>query len=222
MVLLFQNLLRGACGGEEREVRQMRGRPYISAALVIVNIVVFLICTFTGDLLYNIGGLDIGNVLARGQYARILWSLFLHGDVRHLFNNMLILFFLGSMIEEQTGHIQYTILFFLSGIGGNLASLVYKVMNNNFSMSIGASGAIFGLDGALLALVLFAGKRMPTVTPRRVLLMIALSLYSGFTGANVDNAAHVGGLLTGFTAGSVLCIIGRIRKNRNERYEIEY
>ena len=73
--------------------------------------------------------------------------------------------------------------------------------------SLGASGAIFGLDGVLLALVFFGNRNMETVTLKRVLIMIALSLYSGFTGGNIDNAAHVGGLITGFLAGSVWCAL---------------
>ncbi len=203
-------------------MRQQKSKPYISAALVIINIVVFLICTFTGNLLYNIGGLDIWNVLIKREYGRILWSMFLHSDIGHLFNNMLILFFLGAMIEAEIGHLKYACLFFLSGLGGNLSSLVYKTLNTDFSMSIGASGAIFGLDGVLLAIVLFAGRRMPSVTPERVILMIVLSLYNGYRGTNIDNAAHVGGLLAGFIAGTVMCIIDKNRKKGNERCGFEH
>ena len=80
--------------------------------------------------------------------------------------------------------------------------------------SVGASGAIFGLDGVLLAWILLDRRSMPDVTPIRVILMIALSLYNGFTAQNVDNAAHVGGLLTGFLAGALLCMIRKQKRNR--------
>lgn len=191
--------------------------PLISATLVIINVIVFLICTFTGDMLYNIGRLDIWGVLVQKQYLRILWAMFLHNDINHIFNNMLILFFLGAMIEKEVGHIRYAIFYFLSGIGGNVLSLFSKVMTNDMAGSIGASGAVFGLDGVLLAMVLFSNRHMENVTPIRVLLMILYSLYSGFTGSNVDNAAHIGGLLTGFAAGILMCVVqGRKRAKINK------
>lgn len=137
----------------------------------------------------------------------MLSALFFHADIGHLFNNMLILFFLGAMLEREIGHIALAVLYFLSGTGGNLLSLWMKVQNMDMAGSLGASGAIFGLDGVLLALVFFGNRNMETVTLKRVLIMIALSLYSGFTGGNIDNAAHVGGLITGFLAGSVWCAL---------------
>ena len=151
-------------------------------------------------------------MLNNGEWGRIVWAMFLHGSISHLMNNMLLLFFMGAMIEKEIGHIFYTLLYFLSGIGGNLLSLYMRVANNDPSGSIGASGAVFGMDGVLLAMVLFAGRRMPSVTPIRVMAMIVLSLYSGFSGHNIDNAAHVGGLLTGFLGGCLVCILQRRKK----------
>ena len=188
--------------------------PIVSGILVAVNVIVYLICTFTGDLLYNIGELDAAAVLLRGEYGRIIYSMFLHAGIEHLFNNMVILFFLGAMIEKVTGHIQLLLIYMVSGIGGNICSLLYKVIAMDSMASVGASGAIFGLDGVLLAWILLDREDMPDVTPRRVVLMIVLSLYSGFTAQNIDNAAHVGGLLTGFAAGALLCALRRRKRNR--------
>lgn len=188
--------------------------PIVSGILVAANVIVYLICTFTGNLLYNIGELDAAAVLLRREYGRIIYSMFLHAGIDHLFNNMVILFFLGAMIEKVTGHIQLLLIYLLSGIGANICSLLYKVMTMDSMTSVGASGAIFGLDGVLLAWTLLDRQAMPDVTPRRVLLMIVLSLYSGFTAHNIDNAAHVGGLLTGFAAGALLCALRRRKRNR--------
>lgn len=188
--------------------------PIVSGILVAANVIVYLICTFTGNLLYNIGELDAAAVLLRREYGRIIYSMFLHAGIDHLFNNMVILFFLGAMIEKVTGHIQLLLIYLLSGIGANICSLLYKVMTMDSMASVGASGAIFGLDGVLLAWILLDRQAMPDVTPRRVLLMIVLSLYSGFTAHNIDNAAHVGGLLTGFAAGALLCALRRRKRNR--------
>lgn len=198
-------------------LKNLRYQPIVSVILVAINVIVFVLCTFTGDLLYNRGELTLWGVLGQKQYLRIIWSMFLHGDINHIFNNMLILFFLGAMIEKEVGHIRYAIFYFVSGIGGNLASLFYKWMTGEWVGSIGASGAIFGLDGLLLAMVLFSKKKMENVTPIRVVLMIVYSLYGGFTGGNVDNAAHVGGLLVGFMAGTIMCLA---QKNIDKEVQI--
>lgn len=194
-----------------------RDLPLISGFLVLVNVIVYIICSFTGDRLYEMGSLGVLEVVWNREYGRIFWSMFLHSDLNHLFNNMLILFFLGAMIEKEVGHIPYALFYFLSGVGGNLLSLLYKLVANEWAASIGASGAVFGLDGVMLALVLFSGRKIPTVTPARVLLMILFSLYSGFTGDNIDNAAHIGGLLTGFLLAIVLCTIRRRKEARMKR-----
>ena len=196
--------------------------PIVSGLLVAINVIVYLICTFTGNLLYNVGRLDVTSVIVHGECGRLIWSMFLHSDISHIFNNMVILFFLGAMIEKEVGHIRYAILYFLSGIGGGALSLIYKALTFDLSGSIGASGAVFGLDGALLALILFSGRGMSNISPNRVILMIILSLYNGFNGENIDNAAHIGGLITGFLEGIVICIIDKRKKVKNERCSFEY
>ena len=195
-------------------MQRRQNLPVVSGILVAINVIVFLICTFTGNLLYNKGELDAVAVLRYGEYGRLLTSAFLHAGIEHLFNNMVILFFLGAMLEKVTGHIPFLAVYLVSGIGANICSLFYKIVTMDNSVSVGASGAIFGLDGLLLALILLDRESMPDVTPKRVILMIVLSLYNGFTTQNVDNAAHVGGLLTGFAAGALLCMIRRQKRNR--------
>ncbi|MCI8543772.1 rhomboid family intramembrane serine protease [Acetatifactor aquisgranensis] len=195
-------------------MRPLKFQPIVSAALVAVNVLVFLMCHFAGNLIYGAGELDVYHVLVQGEYGRILWSMFLHSGINHLFNNMVILFFLGAMIEKEVGHIGYGVLYFLSGIGGNVLSLLSRAVQGDMTASLGASGAVFGLDGVLLAMVLFSGRRMENVTPARVLLMITYSLYSGFRGQNIDNVAHVGGLLTGFAAAGIMCFWKRWRQQR--------
>lgn len=199
-------------------MRQLKYQPIVSTVLVAVNAFIFVMCHFWGELIYSAGGLSVYSILVRKEYDRILWSMFLHSGIDHLFNNMLLLFFLGSMIEKEIGHARYAVLYFLSGIGGNLFSLWIRAMRYDPAVSLGASGAVFGLDGALLAMVLFWGVKMENVTLPRVMLMILCSLYNGFMGQNIDNAAHVGGLLTGFLAAAVMCMIERRKRKRQGDY----
>ena len=193
--------------------------PLVSAGLVIVNCIVFLICELTGDRLINLGMLSAWSVFLDGEIWRVFTAMFLHGDVQHIFSNMLILFFLGSMLEKEVGHVPLLIIYVLSGIGGNGASLYEKFRQGSLIPSIGASGAVFGLDGLLLALVLFAPNRWETAPVPRVIAMILLSLYSGYTAEHIDNAAHVGGLITGFLAGIVWC---QVFEKRRRRKNLEY
>ena len=192
-------------------MKKLQAIPVVSGVLVSINVIVFFICSFTGDALYRAGILWAPAVLENREYGRILWAIFLHSDIGHLFNNMVILFFLGAMIEKEIGHVRYGVLYFLSGIGGNLLSLLVKAVTGDMSGSIGASGAVFGLDGALLAMVLLSGRKMENVTPGRVIFMVIYSLYNGFAGENIDNAAHVGGLIIGFGVAAVMCMIQKMR-----------
>lgn len=193
-------------------IRKIRSLPFISISLVTVNVGMYLLCQIQGDIVYAKGCLRTYEILANGQYGRLFWSMFLHAGPQHLFSNMIILLFMGAMIEKEIGHIPYVGIYMVSGLAGNLLSLAAKIASDDLSASIGASGAIFGLDGLLLAIVLFSRKRIENVTPIRVILMIILSLYSGFAGSNVDNFAHIGGLVTGFVLGMTLVICRRIFK----------
>lgn len=197
-------------------MKRLQDVPIVSGVLVGINVLVFLVCIFTGDALYRAGILWAYAVLENREFGRILWAMFLHSDIGHLFNNMVILFFLGAMIEKEVGHVRYGVLYFLSGIGGNLLSLLVKAVTGDMVGSIGASGAVFGLDGALLAMVLLSGRKMENVTPGRVIFMVVYSLYTGFSGENIDNATHVGGLIVGFGAAAVMCMMQGMRNPHND------
>jgi len=197
-------------------LRRWKELPVVSSIFVAVNILVYVLCLFMGNDLYRRGNLNAVDVLVNGEYGRVLWAMFLHSGVPHIFNNMLILFFMGAMIEREIGHVWFALLYFLSGIGGNLVSLYVKAGSYDISGSIGASGAVFGLDGVLLAMVLLYGRKMANVTPVRVIAMILLSLYNGFSGENIDNAAHVGGLIVGFAGGCAVCMLQRVRRGRRQ------
>ena len=85
-------------------MKRLRNVPWVSGMLVVINVIVFLMCTFSGNVLYNKGELDVVSVLAGKQYGRLLWAMFLHAGIEHIFNNMVLLFFLGSMIYKMTVH----------------------------------------------------------------------------------------------------------------------
>lgn len=192
---------------------QNRGRntgeiPWCSAVLTAVNIIVFAACQFRGRQLYGAGGFSVAYLLRGQEYYRLITAIFLHADITHLVNNLILLYFGGEIVEKTIGRIRYLILFFASGICGNLLSAVYELSTGSFYDSIGASGAVFGLVGALLYLVITRKGQAAHISLQRMVLMIALSLYSGFQSVVVNNAAHLGGLISGFLLTFLLCHIG--------------
>lgn len=189
--------------------------PLVSIILVTVNVIVFLICTFTGDLLYNKGALSVMYIVKDKAYYRVITSMFLHWDIRHLFSNMIVLYYVGEIVERKMGHLPYAAVYFLAGIAGNIFSMGYELLLGEYLWSAGASGAVFGVEGALLFLAILHRGRLESVTAGRVAFAVAFSLYCGFTSTNVNNAAHVGGVLMGFAAAAVICLVllqDRMRK----------
>lgn len=186
---------------------KIAGLPWVNISLVAVNVIVFLICTFTGDLLYNKGACGVRDILEDGSYYRIVTSMFLHWDVQHLFSNMIVLYYVGEMVEKKIGHLPYTLLYFLSGIAGNLFSMVYELVSGNFYHSAGASGAVFGVEGALFFLAIMNRGGHGHMAAGRVAFAVMFSLYCGFTSAGINNAAHIGGVLVGFAAMAVIMML---------------
>ena len=191
--------------------------PWCSAVLTAVNIMIFLACQFCGDILYSEGAFSSLYLIRNGEYYRLVTAMFLHADISHLANNMILLYFGGEIVEKTMGRVRYLILFFLSGICGNLLSAVYELSTGSFYESIGASGAVFGLVGGLFYLVLAKKGRAASISVQRMVLMIALSLYSGFQSVVVNNAAHLGGLLGGLILAFLLCHAGRLPDERYGR-----
>lgn len=206
--------------GFERKTRQevMQGwksNAYVNAILLGMNTITFLICTFTGNLLYNIGALESSKILEKGQWYRFFTAMFLHADINHLLSNMMLLFFAGSMVEKTIGHFKYGLIYMIAGLGGGMASFFSQILTRQYGASLGASGAIFGIIGALLFQVLLHRGRLQYVTTGKMLFLIFYSLYSGFVATNVDNAAHIGGLFTGFVVMLILSGLEKLQKQKD-------
>ena len=188
-------------------MEQFKKISSVNIALIIINIILFLIPGFFGFLISGDVLLEKGTVIPLlvtegGEYYRLFTSIFLHFDIRHLLNNMLVLFVLGEKLENCLGHVKYLLFYILCGIGANLISLQFYLKSGElFTMSAGASGAIFGVIGGLIWMVYRNRGRIGDMNSRQLVLMAILSLYLGFTSTGVNNAAHVGGLAMGIILG---------------------
>lgn len=183
----------------------MRQKPeaICTVALIVINIVVFFILTMFGDtedavFMLQHGAMYEPYIIEGHEYYRIYTCLFLHFGITHLLNNMVLLGALGWNLELEIGKVRFVIIYFASGIIGNIVSLFYDLTLEQPAVSAGASGAIFGLMGALLYVVIANRGRLGRLSGRGMLVMVILSLYFGLTSTGVDNLAHIGGLVSGF------------------------
>ncbi len=171
-------------------------------ALVAVNLIVAFILMFFGDsndpeFLYNNGGLNWDRVINHHEYYRLFTSMFMHSGIEHLVGNMVSLLMIGGFLEKRVRWLKYILVYFTSGILAGIASVIYNMSNGEDIVSVGASGAIFGVIGAVVAVFLMDLRTSDIQNLRRLLIYVCLSLLAGMS-ATVDNAAHIGGFVSGF------------------------
>ncbi len=185
--------------------------PIVTYALVLANIAVFLLMAKSGAGLWLINGdaairwgSDYGPLTLRGEWWRMGTACFIHFGILHLAFNMLALFHVGRLVEKLYGTLHYLLLYAFAGLSGSVVSLLWHPTIN----SAGASGAIFGVFGAMLAYMLSEDNGVPKsimATQRNSMLaFIGYNLVNGFTHTGIDNGAHIGGLIGGIVMGFLL------------------
>lgn len=182
-------------------------------ALAAVNIIIFLILSFQGmtedaEFMLNHGAMYTPDIIYAGKYYELFTCMFLHFGFEHLMNNILALVLMGWQLELELGKVKYVILYLLSGLVGNLLSLATDLHTEVYAVSAGASGAIFGIIGALFYIAIRNRGRVGNMSDKGILFLITITLYHGLASGGVDNSAHIGGAL----AGLVLAIILYRRK----------
>lgn len=189
---------------------RLRNYSYCSVniCLAVIQAAVFVLCVFTGDRLYLAGRCGTNLVLEQGEYWRLLTSVFLHSGLSHLGSNLLVQVLMGNAVERNLGHIRYLILYLVSGIGGNVVSVLYDRAQGVNTYSVGASGAIFGVMGVLMLLIFKGRKKLQSGSSLLVRAGFAVfyAVYSGFKNPYTDNAAHLGGLAFGIVLGVLMTI----------------
>ena len=178
--------------------------------LIVVNVIVFFLLSFQGmtedaQFMLEHGAMYVPYVLKGEEYYRLFTSMFMHFGFDHLMNNMITLIIVGRYLEPVVGKVRFLVIYLISGLGGNILSLVAESQTGGYAVSAGASGAIFGLTGALLGLTILNRGQIAGITKQSMLIMIGISLYNGFASEGVDNLAHIGGLICGFIITFLLC-----------------
>ncbi len=165
-------------------------KTIITYILIALNIIIFVLEMAYPRFVINNFILD-PSLVRDGEYYRLVTSLFLHGNIIHLLSNMYTLFIVGKQLESLLGKWKYIFIYLFSGIMGSLLSCI-----GTFN-SLGASGAIFGLFGAMLYFGYHYRLYFGNVILREIVPVVLINLVIGFSLAGINNAAHIGGLIGG-------------------------
>ncbi|MDD6795108.1 MAG: rhomboid family intramembrane serine protease [Clostridiaceae bacterium] len=187
----------------------------VTIILITINVIVFLISAIIANNIVDIDGLTLlhlgakyGPLIKNGQIWRLLTCTFLHGGLMHIACNMYSLYIIGPQIQMTYGKIKYIILYFICGISSSLLS--YIVSPN--TISVGASGAIFGLMGALLMYAIINRDKLNKGVVSNLFVVIVINLWIGTTVSNIDNLGHIGGLISGLIIGGIFSL-SKIKKS---------
>jgi membrane associated rhomboid family serine protease/Tfp pilus assembly protein PilF len=207
--------------GEDSPIQRVETVPWmrsqsssmaVTQAIFGINVAVFIAMALAGvSMLDNPAGQDLvrwganfGPLTVSGQWWRLLTCVFIHGGLLHIAFNMWCLWDLGRLAESIYGHWTFAAVYVISGLSASLASLIW----NPAILSVGASGAIFGIAGALIASFYLGEFSLPRAalsgTLRSVVVFVGYNLFFGAVIARTDNAAHIGGLLMGLLLGALI------------------
>ena len=183
--------------------------------LIIINVVIWLcmilyLNRFSDVKLLDVGGLVHFNVV-HGEWYRLITSMFLHFNFEHILMNMLSLFIFGKIVESIVGSWRMLIIYFISGLFGNFVSLSF----NTSTISVGASGAIFGLIGAIFA-IMYLSKTFDKKVIGQLLIALVILVGLSLFMSNINIMAHLGG----FIGGLLITLIGYYFKNNRQLFWI--
>ena len=187
----------------------------VTQIILGINLAVFLGMALATSSVMGFTGLDLvrwganyGPYTLSGEWWRLLTSVFVHGGIIHIAFNMWCLWNLGALCEALYGPGTYATIYLLCGVGGSLGSVIWHSFG---PPSVGASGAIFGLAGALLAAFKLGEFSVPrsalSGTLRSLGAFVFYNLIFGAAIRGVDNAAHIGGLITGLILGALIALL---------------
>ncbi|SDH14400.1 rhomboid family intramembrane serine protease [Desulfosporosinus hippei] len=172
-------------------------KPFLTYVLFGINILVFILMTLAGgsenqSVLIAFGA-KVNPLIQAGELWRFLTSVFIHIGFLHLLFNLYALWSLGPICERNFGHWRFLVIYIMSGLGGSIASYFFST-----ALSAGASGAIFGLLGALLYYSLKRPSLWKSGLGMNLVIVIIINFGFGLTQPGIDNYAHLGGLIIGF------------------------
>lgn len=194
----------------------------VNTVLIVINITLFIVIEILGstedvELMIRWGASYWPLIYYEHQYYRLLTSAFLHFGLEHLLSNMLILFFIGDHLERALGKIKYLIFYLGCALGSGFVSYEVSMHLEENVVSAGASGAIFGVAGGILYLILKNRGHLGDLSLFQIVMFILFALYEGLQSSGVDNVAHLSGVVIGFFLAMLLSAIHAPGKREGRR-----
>ncbi len=182
--------------------------PYVTWLLLGANVVLYLLTELQGgstaaDVLIRLGAMESW-LIASGEYWRLFSAMFLHSGLVHLGFNVIGLLIFGQQLERLYGYSRFLVIYILAGLAGSITSYAFNLSSAPNAIGVGASGAVFGILGALVAFFLSNRNllgQMGRQTLTGLLVLAAINLAVGFVMPSIDNFAHMGGFAGGFLLG---------------------
>lgn len=159
--------------------------------------------TLDGEFMVEHGALYTPYVVS-SEWYRLFTACLLHFDMAHFAGNMFAQYFLGNYLLKAIKSGKFVLIYFLSGVAGNLLFLVISLNNLEYSVSAGASGAVYGLMGALFMVVIKNGGRFGSISLKRMVLAVVIYVIYSFTTPQINGWAHMGGIITGFLVTGII------------------
>ena len=162
------------------EQHHHRKPAYVNGALIAVNILYYFWLELHGSTenagyMVAHGAMYVPLIVEKKEYYRLLTSVFMHFGISHLVNNMIIQFVLGDNLERALGKIKYLVFYLLCGVGANVFSMIVSINDYEWAVSAGASGAIFGVIGGLLYVVIRNRGQLEDLSTRQLVLFVVCS-----------------------------------------------
>ncbi|MCL2203335.1 MAG: rhomboid family intramembrane serine protease [Defluviitaleaceae bacterium] len=179
---------------------------YIVYGIIAINLLVLVAMHVAGNPMspytaYRFGGNFYASVVYGGQWWRLVTSTFVHYGVMHFMANTVGLVIIGTRVERYLGRAMFATIYLFSGITGSLLCLLNVHLRDLFIVSAGASGAVYGLMGAVLVITRLTRRNIENLNWQILLVWLIIGVVMGFTLANINNAAHLGGFLGGALVG---------------------
>ena len=190
-------------------------KPLVTYLIIAICIILFISMYIFGQgstyvkTLIDFGG-NVSYYTKHGEYYRLFTSIFLHAGIVHLLCNMYSLYVIGPQVESFYGKLKYLFIFLFSGISGSLLSVAFA---SKYAVSVGASGAIFGLLGSICYFGYHYRVYLGNALKSQIIPIILLNLFIGFTFSGIDNFAHIGGLVGGVFASMAMGVPGKSKKS---------
>ena len=202
-------------------MENIKNGPIVTYILIALNVIVFFLETIAGgstsaEVAIRFGAEFTPYILQDGQWYRLLTSCFLHFGIMHIASNMFSLYIIGNTIESYFGKVRYIIIYLVSGIAGNVLTLLVEMFTGSYALSAGASGAISGMIGAMIVFAI--DPRTKNAFPfSRMLMGFLVVIIPGIGSSQGNVVAHIGGLIGGMVTALIMYAILYLKTKNDDR-----